>query len=132
LRAALNDNIDHRKKSAAAVVDALTNFYASLFPKRSEFELEIGLRNRFLHVDELRAWRRRQHQVLLWSRVAMVLIFVIILGSIYSVKLKKLRRSWMRWFSGSLSRVRPRARAPASSASIPSTPVGASGDRKWV
>jgi hypothetical protein len=38
----LNDNIDHRKKSAEKVVEALHNFYESIFPKRSQFELPVG------------------------------------------------------------------------------------------
>lgn len=92
----LNDNIDHRKKSASQVVDALQNFYQSFFPIRSQFELPVGLRNRFLHVDELRAWRKSQQNVVWWSKVAMVIIFLIMCSSVYGKKIKRWRRTWLR------------------------------------
>ena len=92
----LNDNIDHRKKSASEVVDALQNFYQSFFPQRSQFELPVGLRNRFLHVDELRAWRKSQQNVVWWSQVAMVIIFLIMCSSMFSKKIKRWRRTWLR------------------------------------
>lgn len=59
----LNDNIDHRKSEAQEIVGALHSFYESFFPKRSQFELPIGLRNRFLHMDDLRAWQNKQTKV---------------------------------------------------------------------
>ncbi len=59
----LNDNIDHRLSSAREVVEALQNFYEAFFPKRSQFELPAGFRNRFLHMDDLREWQASQAQV---------------------------------------------------------------------
>eukprot|EP00039_Didymoeca_costata_P011413 m.160069 g.160069 ORF g.160069 m.160069 type:complete len:1577 (-) comp15166_c0_seq2:5-4735(-) len=89
----LNDNLDHRKKSAEPVVDALHNFYQSMFPVRSQFELDVGSRNRFLHVSELREWRKHQQKILWWSKVAMFLIVCFMMASMFSGKLKKYRRS---------------------------------------
>jgi len=91
----LNDNIDHRKKSASKVVEALSNFYTSLFPVHSQFELPQGLRNRFLHVKELRAWRRRQKRIVWWSQVTMGALLWLILCSLYGTKLKKYRQKWL-------------------------------------
>ena len=56
----LNDNIDHRLPTAGDVVDALQSFYQAFFPLRSQFEHPPGYSNRFLHVQDLRAWQARQ------------------------------------------------------------------------
>jgi UDP-N-acetylglucosamine-lysosomal-enzyme len=91
----LNDNIDHRKKTAVDVVDALHNFYQSFFPVRSQFELPIGLRNRFLHKQDLRDWQDRQHQVIGGSKVALVAVGLVLIAFLYSGSLKRMRRSWL-------------------------------------
>lgn len=91
----LNDNIDHRKKTAVDVVDALHNFYQSFFPVRSQFELPIGLRNRFLHMQELRHWQDRQRQVIGGSKVALVAVTLVLMAFLYSGSLRRMRRSWL-------------------------------------
>ena len=52
----LNDNIDHSSTDASMVKAVLQDFYESLFPILSQFELSREYRNRFLHIDELREW----------------------------------------------------------------------------
>ncbi|KFO30294.1 N-acetylglucosamine-1-phosphotransferase subunits alpha/beta [Fukomys damarensis] len=52
----LNDNIDHSHKDAQTVKAVLRDFYESMFPTPSQFELPREYRNRFLHVHELREW----------------------------------------------------------------------------
>lgn len=52
----LNDNIDHSHKDAATVKAVLRDFYESMFPLPSQFELPREYRNRFLHMDELQEW----------------------------------------------------------------------------
>lgn len=52
----LNDNIDHGHKDAATVKAVLRDFYESMFPLPSQFELPREYRNRFLHMDELQEW----------------------------------------------------------------------------
>ncbi|KAM9328718.1 N-acetylglucosamine-1-phosphotransferase subunits alpha/beta isoform 2-T2 [Pholidichthys leucotaenia] len=49
----LNDNIDHSHKDAATVKAVLRDFYESMFPLPSQFELPREYRNRFLHMEEL-------------------------------------------------------------------------------
>jgi len=52
----LNDNIDHSLEQAKTVKAILADFYESLFPVTSQFELPREYRNRFTHIDELREW----------------------------------------------------------------------------
>lgn len=52
----LNDNIDHSSKDAATVKAVLRDFYESMFPLPSQFELPREYRNRFLHMEELHEW----------------------------------------------------------------------------
>lgn len=52
----LNDNINHSKEGAELAKLILVDFYESLFPIPSQFEIPRQFRNRFLHVDELREW----------------------------------------------------------------------------
>ncbi|TRY57871.1 hypothetical protein DNTS_017664 [Danionella cerebrum] len=49
----LNDNIDHSHKDASTVKAVLRDFYESMFPLASQFELPREYRNRFLHMSEL-------------------------------------------------------------------------------
>uniref|UniRef100_UPI003A5C89F2 highly active truncation of GlcNAc-1-phosphotransferase, S1S3,N-acetylglucosamine-1-phosphotransferase subunit beta n=1 Tax=Homo sapiens TaxID=9606 RepID=UPI003A5C89F2 len=53
----LNDNIDHNHKDAQTVKAVLRDFYESMFPIPSQFELPREYRNRFLHMHELQEWR---------------------------------------------------------------------------
>lgn len=52
----LNDNIDHSHKDAPTVKAVLRDFYESMFPLPSQFELPREYRNRFLHMEELQEW----------------------------------------------------------------------------
>ena len=52
----LNDNIDHTKPGADMAKIVLLDFYQSLFPLQSSFEIPGLYRNRFLHLHELKAW----------------------------------------------------------------------------
>lgn len=52
----LNDNIDHSKEGAELAKLILVDFYESLFPHASSFEIPGQYRNRFLHLHELEDW----------------------------------------------------------------------------
>ncbi|KAG8578368.1 hypothetical protein GDO81_010466 [Engystomops pustulosus] len=52
----LNDNINHNHKDAQTVKAVLRDFYESMFPIPSQFELPREYRNRFLHMHELQEW----------------------------------------------------------------------------
>ncbi len=52
----LNDNINHYKEGADLAKLILVDFYETLFPIISQFELPPQYQNRFLHTTELREW----------------------------------------------------------------------------
>ncbi|MEE6480080.1 hypothetical protein FKM82_012450 [Ascaphus truei] len=52
----LNDNINHIHKDAPTVKAVLRDFYESMFPIPSQFELPREYRNRFLHMQDLQDW----------------------------------------------------------------------------
>lgn len=52
----LNDNIDHSKEGAELAKLILVDFYESLFPLPSQFEIPGQFRNRFLHLHDLKEW----------------------------------------------------------------------------
>ena len=52
----LNDNIDHSKEGAELAKIILVDFYESLFPLPSQFEIPGQFRNRFLHLHDLKEW----------------------------------------------------------------------------
>ncbi|KAL1471323.1 hypothetical protein MTO96_040009, partial [Rhipicephalus appendiculatus] len=59
----LNDNLDYSSKDLNLVRLVVHDFYESLFPTPSQFELPAEYRNRFLYVRELRAWRAERNWV---------------------------------------------------------------------
>lgn len=72
----LNDDMDPIRHSENEVVRALLNdFYRSLYPLRSTFELPAQYRNRFSHKHELLEWRanRAKARNLLLCLVALLL-----------------------------------------------------------
>lgn len=71
----LNDNMDGARTTENELVKAvLYDFYLSLFPKPSKFELRSDMRNRFLYMDELDAWKERHFKIKLC-----IYFFVIVL-----------------------------------------------------
>ena len=63
----LNDNIEHKKGNSTLVKSLLVDFYESLFPLPSQFELPNNLRNRFLYVDQLKAWKNEKRRLEFFS-----------------------------------------------------------------
>ncbi|XP_077401637.1 N-acetylglucosamine-1-phosphotransferase subunits alpha/beta-like isoform X2 [Vanacampus margaritifer] len=53
----INDDIDHTKSNAMGVKKKLMEFYQSMLPQPSQFELHKDMPNKFLHMDELRQWK---------------------------------------------------------------------------
>ena len=52
----LNDNMDHSTDESRTAQMLLRDFYESLFPIPSQFELAPNYRNRFLYTSELKEW----------------------------------------------------------------------------
>lgn len=59
----LNDNLDYSSKDLNLVRLVVHDFYESLFPTPSRFELPAEYRNRFLYVRDLHAWRAERNWV---------------------------------------------------------------------
>lgn len=75
----INDDIDHSRDDAMKVRRVLKEFYQSMFPLPSQFELKHNLRNRFLYKDDLDEWTRKSRLVSQESHYLMVLLVVLLL-----------------------------------------------------
>ncbi|XP_043375089.1 N-acetylglucosamine-1-phosphotransferase subunits alpha/beta isoform X2 [Dermochelys coriacea] len=88
----LNDNIDHNHKDAQTVKAVLRDFYESMFPIPSQFELPREYRNRFLHVHELQEWRAYRDKLKFWTHCVLVTLIVFTVISFFAEQLIALKR----------------------------------------
>ncbi|XP_060101604.1 N-acetylglucosamine-1-phosphotransferase subunits alpha/beta isoform X2 [Heteronotia binoei] len=88
----LNDNIDHSHKDAQTVKAVLRDFYESMFPIPSQFELPREYRNRFLHVHELQEWRAYRDKLKFWTHCVLVTLIVFTVTSFFAEQLIALKR----------------------------------------
>lgn len=88
----LNDNIDHTHKDAATVKAVLRDFYESMFPLPSQFELPREYRNRFLHMDELQEWRVYRDKLKFWTHCVLVALVIFTVMSFFAEQLIVLKR----------------------------------------
>ncbi|CAB1437116.1 unnamed protein product [Pleuronectes platessa] len=88
----LNDNIDHSHKDAATVKAVLRDFYESMFPLASQFELPREYRNRFLHMDELQEWRIYRDKLKFWTHCVLVTLVIFTVLSFFAEQLILLKR----------------------------------------
>ncbi|XP_012270546.1 N-acetylglucosamine-1-phosphotransferase subunits alpha/beta isoform X2 [Orussus abietinus] len=77
----LNDDMDPHRPSENEIVRALlSDFYRSLYPLRSSFELPAQYRNRFSHRQELFEWRTNRAKA---RNLLLVLIVILLLLTLY-------------------------------------------------
>ncbi|KYO36469.1 N-acetylglucosamine-1-phosphotransferase subunits alpha/beta [Alligator mississippiensis] len=88
----LNDNIDHSHKDAQTVKAVLRDFYESMFPIPSQFELPREYRNRFLHMHELQEWRAYRDKLKFWTHCVLVTLIVFTVISFFAEQLIALKR----------------------------------------
>ncbi|KAJ8245444.1 hypothetical protein GJAV_G00270820 [Gymnothorax javanicus] len=88
----LNDNIDHSHKDASTVKAVLRDFYESMFPVPSQFELPREYRNRFLHMGELQEWRAYRDKLKFWTHCVLVTLVVFTVISFFAEQLIMLKR----------------------------------------
>uniref|UniRef100_A0A8C5DXN8 N-acetylglucosamine-1-phosphotransferase subunits alpha/beta n=1 Tax=Gouania willdenowi TaxID=441366 RepID=A0A8C5DXN8_GOUWI len=88
----LNDNIDHSHKDATTVKAVLRDFYESMFPLPSQFELPREYRNRFLHMSELHEWRVYRDKLKFWTHCVLVTLVVFTILSFFAEQLVLLKR----------------------------------------
>jgi hypothetical protein len=74
----INDNLDPLKEKENSYVEAiLQDFYESILPETSKFELPLMYRNRFLTVEELRVWMQYRHFVMCAIVVCIITLIVL-------------------------------------------------------
>ncbi|XP_073476428.1 N-acetylglucosamine-1-phosphotransferase subunits alpha/beta [Aquarana catesbeiana] len=88
----LNDNINHIHKDAQTVKAVLRDFYESMFPIPSQFELPREYRNRFLHVHELQEWRSYRDKLKFWTHCVLATLIVFTVISFFAEQLIALKR----------------------------------------
>ncbi|CDQ64308.1 unnamed protein product [Oncorhynchus mykiss] len=88
----LNDNIDHSHKDAGTVKAVLRDFYESMFPLTSQFELPREYRNRFLHMGELQEWRVYRDKLKFWTHCVLVTLVIFTVVSFFAEQLILLKR----------------------------------------
>lgn len=92
----LNDNIEHNKPDAQTVKAILQDYYESVLPIQSQFELPREYRNRFLHVDELRQWKRLRDWLKFFTHIALVVLVLFTIASYFSEKIEALQKKYRR------------------------------------
>lgn len=88
----LNDNINHVHKDAQTVKAVLRDFYESMFPIQSQFELPREYRNRFLHMQDLREWRMYRDKLKFWTHCVLGTLIVFTVISFFAEQLIALKR----------------------------------------
>ncbi|XP_066905780.1 N-acetylglucosamine-1-phosphotransferase subunits alpha/beta isoform X2 [Halyomorpha halys] len=74
----LNDNMDHKSSENDLAKSVLIDFYHSLFPIPSPFELSSEVRNRFTTYQELIAWQnRRATSIYIFSAILILCLLVL-------------------------------------------------------
>ncbi|KAK7868002.1 hypothetical protein R5R35_010176 [Gryllus longicercus] len=83
----LNDNLDPNLDKDNTIVRAvLQDFFESLFPLPSAFELPPEYRNRFLHVSELKAWRSGRSLLRNGIYLCLILLLIFTLFSFLQIE----------------------------------------------
>ncbi|KAG8439446.1 hypothetical protein GDO86_005598 [Hymenochirus boettgeri] len=88
----LNDNINHNHKDAQTVKAVLRDFYESMFPIPSQFELPREYRNRFLHMKELHEWRTYRDKLKFWTHCVLGTLIVFTVISFFAEQLIALKK----------------------------------------
>ena len=82
----INDDIDHDRADSKRVRHVLREFYESMFPLSSQFELKSNLRNRFLYKHDLDEWTR--HSKLISQEGHYLAILLVLLLVFYFLRTK--------------------------------------------
>lgn len=88
----LNDNIEHGTEEAKTVKAVVQDFYESLLPIPSQFELPRDYRNRFLHVKDLSEWKVYRDWLRFWAHLALIFLVLFTVASYFGDKIETLHR----------------------------------------
>ncbi|KAK3088613.1 hypothetical protein FSP39_021285 [Pinctada imbricata] len=119
----LNDDIDHSRDDAKTVKAILQDFYESVFPLQSKFELPRDYRNRFLTMKELREWKEYRDWLKFWTHLTLVVLVIFTVASFFGDKIEAAQKKYFRGRS---------RRKPASSLSQSEVPPGGQGSIQTV
>lgn len=89
----INDNLQAKYKEENELIKSiLDDFYLSLFPKQSKFELNENSRNRFSYMKDYRNWKKRK------NLIQNLIYFVFLITILISLKVIfiKQRRKFVR------------------------------------
>ncbi|OQV20564.1 N-acetylglucosamine-1-phosphotransferase subunits alpha/beta [Hypsibius exemplaris] len=95
----LNDEVDYTREDASTIQIALRQFFQTLYPLSSAFELSHGGRNSFSHIEKYRAWKWQSELMrlgLISSAGMLVLIFLCLLFPRRRRLIVRRVRLWMR------------------------------------
>ena len=74
----INDNLDETMIEENQLIKSLLeDFYLSLFPAKSQFELGYNYRNRFQYYDEYKVWLKRKTYIQNFVYAVCILIFLV-------------------------------------------------------
>ena len=85
----INDNIDHATDSAFTVKSIIKEFYVSLFPIPTSFELPLNYRNRFNNYDEYMEWKSGKDWIDVYFKILILITLVLIFVLFFYDKLKR-------------------------------------------
>ncbi|GAM17280.1 hypothetical protein SAMD00019534_004550 [Acytostelium subglobosum LB1] len=91
----LNDNINHDKPNTELVIGVVHNFYQSLFPFPSSFELPANTSNSFMYLDEYRAKIKitNELEVINQSNNQLVIIFGVLIVFVLILIVRKIKHT---------------------------------------
>ncbi|KAI6658944.1 N-acetylglucosamine-1-phosphotransferase subunits alpha/beta-like isoform X1 [Oopsacas minuta] len=85
----INDNIDHNTASASVVKSLIREFYLSLFPIPTPFELPSHYRNRFGYIDEYTKWQLQKSSIDVYFKIVILVTLVLIFVLVFYDKFKR-------------------------------------------
>ena len=85
----INDNIDHSVPSSLIVKSLIREFYISIFPIPSPFELPHHYQNRFTYFDEFLLWQLQKNSLDAFLKFVIFITLVSIFSLIFFDKFKR-------------------------------------------
>ena len=85
----INDNIDHSISSSLVVNSLIREFYISLFPIPSPFELPYHYQNRFTYFEDYLLWQLQKNSLDAFLRLVIFIALVSIIALIFHNKFKR-------------------------------------------
>lgn len=86
----LNDNLDQTQTSNNEIIKRLMfDFYMSLFPVSSKFELPQQYKNRFSHIEDYISLMEKKQQKFLLALLLTIVILILLVFNLFRKKIIK-------------------------------------------